>query len=165
MPTFNNDKELSEAATWRLDEAMGYMMSELLKKNDKQIQKTVYDKYSPDVYERSYDFKTAWDIDHSRTGKSVEGEFYFEPSYLTVDPQELRHTDVYGESVVDEMADLIYQSGQGIFHRPTKRNAWKKLDKWFNKDKIVSLYQRGMKRAGLPFEKSSGDPTKTSHED
>lgn len=165
MPTFNNDEELSEAATDGLDQAMNYMMGELLIENEKKVQKTVYDAYSPDVYKRTDDFKLAWDIDHSKSGKSVEGEFYFEPSNLSVNPSELQHTDIYGDSVADEMADLIYQSGPGLFHRPTKRNAWKKTDKWFSKNKITELYQRGMKRAGLPIKKSSGDPVKISHED
>ena len=94
MPTFENDEELSEAATDRLDQAMNYMMGELLIENEKKVQKTVYDSYSPDVYKRTDDFKLAWDIDHSKSGKSVEGEFYFEPSYLSVDAEELQHTDI-----------------------------------------------------------------------
>lgn len=165
MPTFNNDEELSEAVMDKLEQAMQYMMGELLTENEKKIQKTVYDAYSPDVYKRTDDFKQAWDATESKSGKTVDGEFYFDPSNLSVNPSELQHTDIYGDSVADEMADLIYQSGQGLFYRPTKRNAWKELDKWFSRNKIVELYQRGMKRAGLPVKKSSGDPVKISHED
>ena len=165
MPTFNNDEELSEAATDKLEQAMHYMLGELLSENEKKIQKTVYDAYRPDVYKRTDDFKQAWDVQESKSTKTVDGEFYFEPSNLSINPSELQHTDIYGESVADEMADLIYQSEPGLFHRPTKRNAWKKTDKWFSKNKITELYQRGMKRAGLPIKKSSGDPVKTSHED
>lgn len=162
MPTFNNSAELEAAAIKGMKSALDDMLDEVLTENEKRVQTNVYDAYQPIEYNRTDEFKDAWSKRSQSGKKSVEGETYFDSSKLTPNAAELQHTDVYGESVVDAMADIIYQSSQGCIARPTKRNAWKKLDRWFSENKIRQLYTRGLKKAGVPAIKTTGGITKES---
>lgn len=162
MPTFHSDAELKAAAIPCMKKALDDMLDAVLDENEVRIRSNVYDVYTPIEYDRTDEFEYAWSKTSESSTDSVNGETYFDPSKLTPNPFALQHTDMYGQSQVTEMADFIYVSGQGAFPRPTKRNAWKKLDRWFSENKIRQLYHRGLKNAGLPVIKSSGDITKQS---
>lgn len=161
---FLNDEELSSAIVGGLNTAVQYVMEEILKRNDKAIQVHVYQKYVPKVYQVTGDFVNAWDIKTASGSKTVDGEFYFEPNEIGVNPNAdpPQHADVDGNSVAQYMADLIYESDMGCIQRPVRRNAWKVVDKWLSVNNLSTLFQRGMRRAGLKFVKGNGAPTKTT---
>lgn len=162
MPTFSNEAELKALAIRGMKSALDDMLDVVLDENEVRIRSNVYDVYQPIEYDRTDEFEYAWSKKSESHIDSVEGETYFDPSKLTPNPFALQHTDIYAQSQTEEMADFIYTSAAGLFPRPTKRNAWKKLDRWFSENKIRELYQRGLKRAGIPVIKSSGGITKQS---
>lgn len=161
---FINDSELSYTASARLETALQYVMKEILKKNDIATYRTVYAVYTPSTYQETGAFGEAWETKTSSGQKSADGEFYFEPSHIVanvgVDPHQ--HADVDGFSVAEEMADIIYEGAMGCIYRPTKRNAWKVVDKWLSADKVKRLFEVGMNKANLKWVRSGGSVTKTS---
>lgn len=155
---FLNDSELSYTISDKLEIALQHVMEQVLKKNDMATYRTVYAAYNPSTYEETGDFGEAWDIKTTSGQKFAEGEFYFEPSVISVNPNAdpPQHADIKGNSVAEYMADLIYDSEMGCIYRPTKRNAWKVVDTWLSDARLSKLFETGMNKAGLKWIRTGG---------
>ena len=168
-----SDRQLKNLIMPLLKEVVDYVLEEILKENKDLIEKIVYDAYDPVTYERTGEFKEAWDKESNvNTGEGkVEGEFFYDPSKLTVGyPSTIPGNPQYGQhaSALDNfemreyLADVIYQGlagpafGSGFKSGPwsKKRDVWKALNDKVGKAKINELILEGCKRAGLSVHKN-----------
>lgn len=164
-----NDAELRNMLSPSVQEAVDYMTGELLKENENKIERTVYDAYSPSWYSRTADFWVAWDVEQDNDiGNLAGGKFEFKPDRIRADAQENGHSGqhasiVDGRPFTNYLADVIYNGydmpNNGV-HIP-KRDAFKKLDRWFSERQIGILFKRGLKAAGFKVTKQGG-ATKTN---
>lgn len=159
-----NEAELRSQLSGAVQSAVDYMMGELLKENENKIETTVYDAYSPSWYNRTADFWVAWDVEaDDGIGDLAGGKFEFKPERLSIGLQEDgQHASIVDGRAFTYLADVIYQGydmpRNGV-HIP-KRDAFKKLDRWFSERQIVILFNRGLKKAGAKVKKKGG-ATKT----
>ena len=159
---FLDDDSLSSAITDGLKIAVQYVVDRILEENDSTILDVVYSTYSPSVYQRTGEFQKAWDTKVSSMKKYVEGEFFYDSRELTVDPEIGQHASVVSkDSVAEYMADILYEGAMGCIYRPTKRNAWKVLDKWLSNTKFRQIFEEGLNYAGLEWHRSIGGIDKT----
>ena len=159
---FLDDDSLSSAITDRLKIAVQYTVDRILTENDSTILDVVYSTYAPSEYQRTGEFQKAWDTKVGSMKKYVEGEFFYDSRELTVDPEIGKHASVVSkDSVAEYMADILYEGAMGCIYRPTKRNAWKVLDKWLSNTKFRQIFEEGLNYAGLEWHRSIGGIDKT----
>ena len=168
---FLDDDSLSSAITDRLKIAVQYVVDRILTENDSTILDVVYSTYAPSEYQRTGEFQKAWDTKVGSMKKYVEGEFFYDSRELTVDPEMGQHASVLDRgyegkvgdvhSVAEYMADILYEGAMGCIYRPTKRNAWKVLDKWLSNTKFRQIFEEGLNYAGLEWHRSIGRIDKT----
>lgn len=166
---FSDDVSLSEAITSRLVIAVRYMMDAILTENDNTILDVVYASYAPSSYERTGQFQEAWDATASGGGKHAEGEFFFSPDAMAVSTGMGSHlaqhaSQATGASVVEYMADILYEGAMGCIFRPTNRDAWKVLDKWLTNTKFRQIFEAGLNQSGLPWKRSIGGVEKITED-
>ena len=162
---FLDDDSLSSAITDRLKIAVQYTVDRILTENDSTILDVVYSTYAPSEYQRTGEFQKAWDTKVGSMKKYVEGEFFYDSRELTVDPEIGKHASVVSkDSVAEYMADILYEGAMGCIYRPTKRNAWKVLDKWLSNTKFRQIFEEGLNYAGLEWHRSIGRIDKTYEE-
>lgn len=167
-----NDLEVYKMLTPQLKIVVDYIVQKIWNENRELVRLIVYEAYKPKKYNRTGEFKEAWDTDvdaNELTGK-VEGEFYFEPSELTPgwpstdpeDPQYGQHASAIDNfAMTDGLAEVIYEGLAGpAFGYGTqsgkwasKRDAWTKLVKKVGKTNMDKWVAQGMKRAGLKLRK------------
>lgn len=159
-----NEAQLKALIMPKLEQVVEYVMEKILEKNQEIVQKVVYDAYSPTDYNRTMQFKDAWETDvntQSVTNK-VRGEFSYAPDKLipgSNDP----YADNYGQHVsvidgflmTDGLAEVIYEGlagdifGQGPWTR--KRDAWTALWKAVGQRQMKNWIKEGCDKAGLPI--------------
>ena len=163
--SFSSDQELSNAITQRLISATGYVVEKILDKNEDTIAKVVYSAYSPTTYERTNEFKEAWDTMTSGGGKHAEGEFFYQPNSMSSTPGDNGHlaqhaSQVSGASMIDVMPDILYEGSMGCIFRPTHRDAWDELDKWITVQRMKKWFGAGLRHSGLPWTGEEGSADK-----
>lgn len=156
--SFTNEEDLKRQILSGLKVAVESTVDEIHERNEDFIDNVVYDSYDPSWYDRTWDFKNAWDTTIGSAGSYVEGKFYYNSNGMTVGPQETgQHVSVVtGEPVAGYMPEIIYQGKMGAIYRPTKRDAWKALDKFLTNTQMRSMFESGLNKSGLPWKKSRG---------
>lgn len=165
----NNEQELKNIFLPKIKEAVDYIMDKIWKENKDLIQSMVYDVYEPSVYNRTGEFKEAWDTKVNTKGNHIEGEFYYDWNKLTPgddDPESPRygqHVSAIDRFLMTEyLAEVIYQGlagpafGHGVHSGKwtEKRNAWEALDKWLSNRQLRSIFEEGMTKAGIPWKRN-----------
>ena len=161
----------------KLKEAVDYVVQKIWNENKSLIEQLVYEVQgqgyygdasayteNPNIdkkYQRTGQFKEAWDTSVKSVGKYIEGEFKYDPRVMEVNPALGQHASVVtGESSTAYLADIIYQGLAGhIFgtgYWTQKRNAWAALDKWLSNPTFRKIFEEGMTKAGIPWKKSRG---------
>lgn len=166
----NRERKLQEVLGKAVEGAVQYVLKEIMKENQEQIQRIVYDAYAPVIYQRTHEFKNAWDEKTNRTtnDKHIEGEFFYSPDKMpTVNPQLGQHASfTTGADMREYLADIIYQGVTDSLFGPgpwtQERNAFKALDNWLGKQKMKNLIQEGFRRNGINY-KFHRYPTKRSN--
>lgn len=162
-----SNKELTQMLFPPLKVIVDYIMQKLWNENREIIRKVVYDAYRPEMYQRTNQFKEAWDykvLGSSGTGK-IQGEFYYEPNKLTSGAGGQHSSFLTGEEMKEYLADVIYQGLAGDFTGQYKyakqnphfsnqawansRNAWDMLVKKVGKTNMDKWVSEGAKYAGL----------------
>ena len=160
---FLNEEEITKAISNGIKIAVQHTVDTIKDENEEAILSEVYDKYSPSWYSRTYDFVDAWDTKVTGGSKSVEGEMFYESSFIGLGSQETgEHVSVVdGSSQAQNMPELLYQSAQGCIDRPTHRDAWKVLDIKLTNRHMRSIIEAGLSKSGLPWKRSRGAITVT----
>lgn len=166
-----NEAQLMNIFVPKLKEAVDYVVQKIWNENRELIRIIVYESYQPSRYNRTGEFKEAWNTKVNAKGRHIEGEFYYDWGKLTPgddDPESPR----YGQHVsgidrflmTEYLADVIYQGlagpafGHGIHSGPwtEKRDVWATLDKWLSNSTFRRIFEEGMTKAGIPWKKSIG---------
>lgn len=78
-----NDAQVKAMLMPALKDAVDYVVKQILTENEQLIQKIVYDGYTPVEYDRTGQFKKAWDTNTHITGNKVTGEMAYDPDKMT----------------------------------------------------------------------------------
>lgn len=155
--SFVTESELRSAIKHGLTIAVQSTVDEIHEQNEQFIEEVVYDAYSPSWYDRTGGFGNSWATRVGVAGSFVGGEFYYKPDMNVSSPEEGQHISVIdGQIVVNAMPDIIYQGAMGCIRRPTKRDAWKTLDKFLTKTMMRSIFETGLSRSGMPWKRDRG---------
>ena len=166
-----NESQLSSIFVPKLKEAVDYIVQKIWNENRELIRLIVYEAYQPSRYNRTGEFKEAWDTKVNTKGNHIEGEFYYDWNKLTPgddDPESPRygqHVSAIDRFLMTEyLAEVIYQGkagpafGNGVHTGAwaDKRDVWATLDKWLSNTTFRRIFEEGMTKAGIPWKKSIG---------
>lgn len=168
-----NNQELEHMLMPLLEKAINYVVQKIMEENKEIIEQVVYNSYSPNIYDRTGEFKEAWDIETKTYGNKVQGTFKFAPDKMSVGSGG-QHSSIFdGSDIRPYLAEIIYQGLSGDFglgeanrsgkyyakNNPLfaneawakKRDAWKELNNKIGIRKIKQYFEEGMRRNGLNF--------------
>lgn len=166
-----NESQLISIFVPKLKEAVDYIVQKIWNENKELIQMIVYDSYEPSRYNRTGEFKEAWNTKVNTQGNHIEGEFYYDWNKLTPgddDPESPRygqHVSAIDRFLMTEyLIEVIYQglAGPAFGHGvqtgtwANKRDAWSALDKWLTKDTFRRIFEEGMTKAGISWKRNKG---------
>ena len=162
-----NNNALQAAVVADLKNVVDYVVQKLWEENRDLVQKIVYDGYQPEEYERTNEFKEAWNTDVKTLNSFIQGEFKYDSRLLTVNADNGQHSSLAdGAPMTEYLAEVIYDGLSGAIYEPgyaknssrfkgeawaNKRDVWSALLKWFNKTKLKQLFEEGMRRQGINF--------------
>lgn len=160
---FLNEVDLTNAITRGLITAVMHTVGRIKEFNTDSINSVVYDSYSPDWYDRTDDFKNAWETQTSGSGGTVNGEMYYEAGDIsTGNTDNGQHVSVVtGASQAQYMPEILYQAGMGCVSRPTHRDAWKHLDSRLTNSMIRQIFEEGLNTSGMQWKRKTGAITVT----
>lgn len=151
-----NNQELENMLMPALEKAIDYVVQKIWNDNRELIRTIVYESYQPEEYERTGEFKEAWDTDVKRLGNFVRGEMKYDPRELTVNYNKWQHGSAYlQQPMTTYLAEVIYQGlsgdlfGEGPWTK--KRDVWAALNREVGIRKIKQYFEEGMRRNGLDF--------------
>lgn len=156
--SFTSEEELKKEILSGLKIAVESTIEEIHEQNENFIEEVVYNSYNPSWYDRTGDFGNSWDTTIGNAANYIEGKFYYNSNEMEVGPQETgQHVSVVtGQPVAGYMPEIIYQGKMGVIQRPTKRNAWKALDKFLTNTMIRSIFESGLRKSGMPWKRNRG---------
>lgn len=152
--------------------ALDYVLQKIAERNEDLIMRIIYNNYTPEVYDRTDEFKEAWDYSLSSSGNQVLGTFgYTETStdagrIMNYIPQKGQHgtPDSFGQEIMsawgdarEYLAEIIYEGkssdvfGNGPWTR--KRDVWEPLMKSIDSKAMTTWFERGLQYAGLKYRK------------
>lgn len=161
-----NDAALKSMLLPKIQEVVDYVVQKIWNENRELVTTLVYESYQPTTYNRTGEFKEAWDTKtelYSLTSH-VKGEFFYDPSKLTPgdsNPDSPRYgqhvSGIDGFLMTTYLAEVIYEGlagpafGHGITSGPwaSKRDVWQQLEKSIGKRKLKQWFQEGFSYAGL----------------
>lgn len=159
-----NDSQLADMVMPQLEKVVDYVVKKILEENRDIVEKVVYDAYEPTEYDRTGEFKEAWDTEVRSSGDTVTGEFKYDPSKIS------HRSIVDGSEVGEYLADIIYHGFAGAIYQQgyaknsvrfkgqawTKaRNAWDSLIKYLGTNRMARIFEEGMQYYGIPYERNS----------
>ena len=164
-----NNNALQAAVVADLKNVVDYVVQKLWEENRDLVQKIVYDGYQPEEYERTNEFKEAWNTDVKTLNSFIQGEFKYDSRLLTVNADNGQHSSLAdGAPMTEYLAEVIYDGLSGAIYEPgyaknssrfkgqpwaNKRDVWSALLKWFNKTKLRQLFEEGMRKEGINFKR------------
>ena len=167
-----NQAQLNNIFVPKLREAVDYIVQKIFNENKELIQMIVYESYQPSVYNRTGEFKEAWNTKTESYGNHIDGEFYYDWKKLTPgddnpeSPNYGQHVSAINEKdlMTEYLIDVIYQGkagpafGHGVRtgNWAKKRDAWEILDKWLSNRQFRKIFEEGMTKAGIPWKRSIG---------
>ena len=162
-----SDAEVEATFIPLLKNAVDYVVQKIWNENRELVRQIVYEAYQPEVYDRTGEFKEAWETDVKSVRNVVEGKFQYQPKDLTVD-EEHHASIIDGQPMTTYLAEIIYEGMAGAIYQSgyarqskmfkgqawaKKRNAWKALLKWLGRNKMKQLFEEGMKKQGIEFKR------------
>nr|DAH32564.1 MAG TPA: hypothetical protein [Caudoviricetes sp.]DAM99661.1 MAG TPA: hypothetical protein [Caudoviricetes sp.] len=162
-----NDAELDRIFMPLLKNAVDYVVQKIWNENRELVRQIVYESYTPEEYSRTGEFKQAWDTDVKTVQNVVEGTFKFDPRLLTVNGE--HHGSIIdGQPMTTYLAEVIYEGLSGAIYQSgyaknaprfkgqawtKKRDVWTALIKWLGKDNMRKLFEEGMRKQGITFQR------------
>lgn len=160
-----NDAQVKAMLMPALKGAVDYVVQKIWNENRELVRKIVYDVYQPEEYNRTGQFKEAWDNRVEVTGDTVTGEFYYDPDKLETYGN--HHASIIDGQPIDEyLADIIYEGLAGAIYQEgyaknskrfkgqawtKKRDVWNALINWLGPNRMRKLFEEGMRQQGLNF--------------
>ena len=113
-----NNNALQAAVVADLKNVVDYVVQKLWEENQELVQKIVYDGYQPEEYERTDEFKEAWDTDVKTLHNAVQGEFKYDSRLLTVTDNGQHSSLVDGTPMTEYLAEVIFEGLSGAIYEP-----------------------------------------------
>lgn len=165
MVKIRNETQLQTVIAQALVPVVNRVLERIVEDNRGLIQEYIYDNDTPAVYERTEEFKEAWETQSAKvTGDHVKGEFSYAPDKMSVDPGAFQHGSYYysPNDVREYLATLIYEGGAGPmfgegFWR-NKRDVWDRLIKHLGKRRLLSYVSDALKAEGIAFKRDVKTP-------
>lgn len=174
-----SDKQLQDALMLPLKNAVDYVVQKIWNENRDMIRHIIYQGYQPTEYHRTGEFRNAWSTDVKTVSNVIQGEFKYDPRLLTINESMGQHASLNRandfisdkasgnyQAVTKYLAEIIYEGLSGAIYEQgyasesdrfagqpwtEKRNVWEQLEKWLGKNKLRQLFEEGMKREGLQY--------------
>lgn len=152
--------------------ALDYVLQQIAERNEDLIMRIIYNNYNPEVYERTDEFRQAWDYSLSSKSNQALGTFSY--SETSSDAGRIMHynpalgqhgtPDSFGQDIMNAwgdareyLAEIIYEgkSSKVFGHGPwtRKRDVWSQLIKTVDSKAMSTWFERGLKYAGLKYRK------------
>lgn len=173
MNQAKNNQELESILMPVLEKAIDYVVQKIWNDNREIVRQVVYETYSPNIYDRTDEFKEAWDTEIKVIGNKIQGTFKYAPDKMSAGSNGQHSSVISGSDIRYYLAEIIYQGFAGDFgwgkpnrsgkhyakNNPLfageawtkKRNAWKELNNKIGTRKIKQYFEEGMRRSGLKF--------------
>lgn len=117
MERLTDDAKTNRYVQSVIKRMIDYILDEIYKLNQEQIDKIVYAAYNPVEYERTYEFRDAWKkssevVVNNKTGKGV---FEYNPEGMVYNQGNAQHGSYYDPpgDARQYLADIIYQGLSG----------------------------------------------------
>ena len=152
--------------------ALDYVLQQISERNEDLIMRIIYNNYTPEVYERTDEFRQAWDYGINSGGNKISSVFgYTETSSeagktMHYNPALGQHgtPDYFNQSIIDAwgdareyLAEIIYEGKTSLVfgHGPwtRKRDVWSELIKSVESKALTTWFERGLQYAGLKYRK------------
>ena len=156
---FVNDEQLRREITKNLTTASLITMEETKKVLQKNITLDVYGGYSPSEYDRTFEFMDAWETEEGGASGIAPAQMHYEPDFITTVSPPQHASVLNGVSVVDVLADWIFEGhDSGLFPGAwsNARDAWKSMDKEITNTKFRAMYENGLNETKMPWKRSTG---------
>ena len=165
-----NNNALQAAVVADLKNVVDYVVQKLWEENRDLVQKIVYDGYQPEEYERTNEFKEAWNTEVKTLNSFVQGEFKYDSRLLTVDTDNGQHSSlVDGTPMTEYLAEVIYEGLSGAIYEPgyaknsgyfkgqawtKKRDVWDALNDKLGKKTLRQYFEEGMRKQGIAYRRN-----------
>lgn len=166
-------EDIRKDAISQFEKVVNYVVDKILEENKNVIEEVVYEAGQPSVYNRTGEFKSAWDKRVERNdgyGYNVKGVMEYAPDKMSVGSLDVgsidygQHISVAGEYEGQDsrayLADIIYQGlagpvfGKGYWQN--KRNAFEKLVERIKRERFDKIFREGCAMYGLVVTKPGG---------
>ena len=172
MVQIRNETQLQAAIAQALIPVINRVLERIVEDNRGLIQEYIYDNDTPSVYERTEEFKEAWETQSAEvTGDHVKGQFSYAPDKMSVDPGAFQHGSYYysPNDIREYLAEIIYQGGAGPlfgegFWR-NKRDVWDRLIKHLGKRQLLSYVSEALRAEGIAFKRNVRTPLEVTTTD
>ena len=165
-----NDAQLQAAIIVDMKNVVDYVVQKIWNDNRELIRQIIYEGYQPEVYERTGEFKEAWDTDVKTLHNYVQGEFKYDPRLLTVNEDNGQHSSlVDGTPMTEYLAEVIYEGLSGAIYEPgyaknsgyfkgqawtKKRDVWDALNDKLGKKTLRQYFEEGMRKQGIAYRRN-----------
>lgn len=176
MALARNNQEVERMIMPALTKAIDYVVQKIWNDNREIVRQVVYESYQPNMYNRTNEFKEAWETETKTVGNKAQGTFKYAPDKMSIGDGQ--HSSVInGEDYRVYLAETIYQGLSGDFgygentgtkrhakNNPyfageawtQKRNAWKMLTSKISITQIKQYFEEGMRQNGINFKRGKG---------
>lgn len=151
----DNDAMLTKYLSADIQSAMNSIVDDILDLLKESIDTQVYERYSPSFYERTYEFREAWEDKINNLVNGAEGTIEYDPSQLSFNPDAWQHGSYISGSSAEYLADIIFNGAIGYicnFPNIGTRDAWGDLEKYLGKNKrdlIGQIVKSALEKEGL----------------
>lgn len=165
-----NNAQLQAAIIADTKNVVDYVVQKIWSDNRELIRQMIYDGYQPEVYERTGEFKEAWDTDVKTLHNYVQGEFKYDPRLLTVNEDNGQHSSlVDGRAMTEYLAEVIYDGLSGAIYESgyahdsdrfknqawaNKRDVWDALNNKLGKKTLRQYFEEGMRKQGIAYKRN-----------
>lgn len=172
MVKTRNETQLQAVIAQALIPVINRVLERIVEDNRNLIQEYIYDNDTPSVYERTEEFKEAWETQSAEVaGDHVKGEFFYAPDKMSVDPGAFQHGSYYysPNDIREYLAEIIYQGGAGPlfgegFWR-NKRDVWNRLINHLGKRRLLSYVSDALRAEGIAFKRDVQTPLEVTTTD
>ena len=148
MPTMSSDAEFYIVMSKVVSKAINDVLDKIFKELRQEIERDIYNAYSPQDYDRSGALPDAWEV----TTRGLFGLLEFRPDMLPSSPAAFQHNSPYGWDVRAEIFDILEggynaynaKTGKPIMGRPMWDNFLQKVDSKIDKWVRAALRKQGL---------------------
>lgn len=179
MALARNNQEVERMIMPALTKAIDYVVQKIWNDNREIVRQVVYEAYQPSIYNRTNEFKEAWETETKSSGNKAQGTFKYAPDKMSIGDGQ--HSSVIdGGDVRPYLAEIIYNGLSGAIYQAgyaknspyfageawvQKRNAWKMLTSKISISQIKKYFEEGMRQNGINFKRGKGAVKVTKYDE